>query len=280
MRFSKKQFPILEHIENDMQLFKFQERGLTEQMLNVKKEGKDVFQETYDHCGIVLHNKEIDFVSVPFFEKIMSDKIFAKLSDLFNNLEDCDGILLYPKSRFSKINAASYAVFKNENHKGVMAQIHLYHNEGRIAALYVNVKEEKINWSSIISTSIKNDSKGNEFTKEQIAQWMQNHSTTLLSVLTFKQFAEIEVTEIGGKEYPKKTKVGKEKYLNESDYQVNVLDSRWFTETIRTDGFAVRGHFRLQPCGVGLKDRKLIYIDDFLKNGYTRKARIEMSENN
>lgn len=106
--------------------------------------------------------------------------------------------------------------------------------------------------------------------------WFMNHIQTCLSIITFKQFAEIETKEIGGRDYPKRMKIGGEKYLNESDRQINVLDSRWFTESVRGEGFAVSGHFRLQAYGEGRRERKLIYIDDFVKEGYTRKAKIEM----
>ena len=55
---------------------------------------------------------------------------------------------------------------------------------------------------------------------------------------------------------------------------VRFLDATWYTTIVRSEGFGVRGHFRLQPCGTGRKDRKLIYINEFRKHGYVRKARL------
>ena len=44
--------------------------------------------------------------------------------------------------------------------------------------------------------------------------------------------------------------------------------------SIRTESFKVTGHWRFQPCGVGMLERKLIWIDTFEKSGYVRnKAR-------
>ena len=63
---------------------------------------------------------------------------------------------------------------------------------------------------------------------------------------------------------------------NLSDFDIKRIDSMYFTRIIREEGFSVSGHFRLQPCGEGLRDRKLIYINPFEKNGYTRRAKIEM----
>ncbi len=64
------------------------------------------------------------------------------------------------------------------------------------------------------------------------------------------------------------------KYVNETKSKIEVLDSTWFTTIVRSEGFKVRGHFRMQPCGHNLSDRKLIWISDFEKDGYTRTAKI------
>lgn len=95
-------------------------------------------------------------------------------------------------------------------------------------------------------------------------------AATMLSLL-FMQFAELEIKEI---EPNKKVTDGKEKHKNETDFKIEVIGCTWFTTIIRNQGFRVSGHFRLQPCGEGLKDRKLIWINDFEKHGYTRRAQI------
>lgn len=59
-----------------------------------------------------------------------------------------------------------------------------------------------------------------------------------------------------------------------SSQNIDFLDCSWYTTIVRNQGFNVRGHFRLQPCGVGKKDKKLIYIHEFQKHGYVRRARI------
>lgn len=64
------------------------------------------------------------------------------------------------------------------------------------------------------------------------------------------------------------------KYINETKSNIRILNSTWFTNLVKSDAFRVRGHFRLQPCGEGMKDRKLIWINEFQKEGYTAKARM------
>lgn len=59
---------------------------------------------------------------------------------------------------------------------------------------------------------------------------------------------------------------------------ISFLDVSWFTTIIRTEGFGVRGHFRLQPYGPGKTEKRLIYINEYQKHGYVRKARIQNIE--
>lgn len=63
-----------------------------------------------------------------------------------------------------------------------------------------------------------------------------------------------------------------QKHFNESKSDVTILDCRWFTELIRDTPFSVRGHLRWQVHGEKRTKRKLIWIDDFEKSGYHRKA--------
>lgn len=49
------------------------------------------------------------------------------------------------------------------------------------------------------------------------------------------------------------------------------VDSTWDSDITVLNPFMVRGHFRRQVCGKGGKDRKLIYIDAFMKKGYHRR---------
>lgn len=69
-------------------------------------------------------------------------------------------------------------------------------------------------------------------------------------------------------------------YKNETKLPVTILDSKWFTTLVKSDEFKVRGHFRLQPCGEGHKDRKLIWVNDFMKHGYTAPAHKLKNESN
>lgn len=92
------------------------------------------------------------------------------------------------------------------------------------------------------------------------------------AVLLFKKYAQVEVVESKAR-----TKIHAHgcKYLNETDLDIEYLDSKWFTSLVNCKGFKVGGHFRLQPKKKdGEWTKELIWIQDFEKKGYNRKAGI------
>lgn len=99
--------------------------------------------------------------------------------------------------------------------------------------------------------------------------------TKIMKILTFVELGDIEVIELKGGQNNGGQK-DKDKITNRSNNTIYVVDSNWNKLVIRTEGFAVRGHFRLQSCGQNLADRKLIWIDAFEKHGYVRKPKAEL----
>ncbi len=77
-----------------------------------------------------------------------------------------------------------------------------------------------------------------------------------------------EVVSPGRKHGTKK----KGKFINELDVPVTIINSKWNITSIRTEGFPVSGHFRLQPTGPERKITKMIWINPFEKKGYVRKS--------
>lgn len=93
----------------------------------------------------------------------------------------------------------------------------------------------------------------------------------ILLHIIFKKYAPIEY--VVTNKNNKKAKINNQKFINESESEVTIIDSSWFTNITRTKGFNVRGHFALRACGVGRKDRRLVWIKGFKKNGYKRQAK-------
>lgn len=99
--------------------------------------------------------------------------------------------------------------------------------------------------------------------------------TKIMQVLTFVELGDIEIQELpAGRNNNAPKKEGK--ITNTSPNTVFVVDSSWNKLIIRTDGFAVKGHFRLQPCGFNHADRILIWIDAFEKHGYKRQPKAKI----
>lgn len=101
-------------------------------------------------------------------------------------------------------------------------------------------------------------------------------SASYLRALFFLQFAEVETKIVNNKN--RKVKIGDDKVINRTEFQIEVIDSTYYTNIIRTESFNVTGHFRWQPFGQGRSLVKLIYIKDFEKEGYERKAKITQQE--
>lgn len=88
---------------------------------------------------------------------------------------------------------------------------------------------------------------------------------------TFLLYADVETKVVNSKRREHHLGI---KYTNDSNHKVSILDSTYFTTISRTEGFGVKGHFRLQPYGPGRTRRRLQWIPDFEKKGYTRTAKV------
>lgn len=102
----------------------------------------------------------------------------------------------------------------------------------------------------------------------------------LLELNVFLRYADTETIKVYGQQ-KRYVPDGKDYIDNRSGIMVKYIDSRWLREIIRTEGFKVRGHFRLQPFKDedGGWDRKLIYINEYEKHGYHRRALRDLEEN-
>jgi hypothetical protein len=92
----------------------------------------------------------------------------------------------------------------------------------------------------------------------------------LVYLVGFLKFCEIETKVLKPKEKLREKGV---RYFNETKSNIEILDSTWFTNLVVSGSFNVEGHFRWQPYGPGLSMKKLIWINEFKKQGYTRKAK-------
>jgi hypothetical protein len=134
-----------------------------------------------------------------------------------------------------------------------------------------NTKMEKPSLAIIVQ---KNERGFKEYLSEVAVKNGMDSMTVIADIFTlilFMKYCETETKIIGA---GKKAIHAGQKYVNESRYKVEILDSTWFTTIVKSEGFHVRGHFRMQPYGPNMSQRKLIWITDFEKDGYTRTAKV------
>jgi len=192
----------------------------------------------------------IKIITQPFADAI--DSAQKKLIDLYNEQKIelftgiSTGVLCY--SRMTEIYTY------NENK---MVLLNFYRD---ILTAYIEIYNDNRNY---IFLSNSYGSAWN-FKRNEIVDLL---TQSLLLTVWFIKHCEIKIKFLPPK---KKIKDINCKYFNETNSNIQILDSTWFTTLVQSNGFKVRGHFRLQPCGEGMKDRKIIWINDFEKHGYTR----------
>lgn len=102
---------------------------------------------------------------------------------------------------------------------------------------------------------------------------LQDYVDMVLDYLCLRQWAEVQLgkrSTIIKKEIKNKKRT---QIVTEPGLDYYVFDSKWYTEISNDESFQVSGHFRLQPYGDG--SRRLIWINEFTKKGYHRKATID-----
>lgn len=90
-----------------------------------------------------------------------------------------------------------------------------------------------------------------------------------LVVYRFRELADIKAKHLPPK---KKIKDFHCRYKSEFDFPIELLTENWYAESIQSHPFVVRGHWRMQAHGEGMKKRKLIWIDKHMKQGVKRGA--------
>lgn len=110
-----------------------------------------------------------------------------------------------------------------------------------------------------------------EPTERDLLDETKNFLDDFLKTLAFVELGEIDLKILSPSQSMGTKKKGK--FKNDTNRQVIVVDSTWNTTIVRTTGFNVSGHFRLQRCGKNFSGVKLTWINSYDKKGYVRKAK-------
>ena len=102
---------------------------------------------------------------------------------------------------------------------------------------------------------------------------IRDYIDMVLDYLCLRQWADVQLGKVSTtvkKDIKRNKKI---QTVAEPGLDYYLFDSKWYTEISNDESFQVSGHFRLQPYGDGT--RKLIWINEYRKNGYHRKATID-----
>ena len=88
-----------------------------------------------------------------------------------------------------------------------------------------------------------------------------------LSALLYMQFGEIETKRVCRQ---KVSTFGADSIDNRTNIPIVAVNSTWLNNIVRSSGFNVSGHFRLQRVGKGRSGTKLTWVNSYRKSGYSR----------
>lgn len=191
----------------------------------------------------------------------------CKLIDIESIKENIDNSNFQFKSMFILLDNDSSGVIKVERYGSDFSFMMLsnlnIHDTGQVEVCY--------NSYSFVSKSFSLDK---DYILKNVRIFDYEKSVFVVQLLTYLIFGDITEKHL----YPKsRVNTGSTMFFNNSKFNITFCDSLW-KQRINVDGFKVRGHFRLQPIGEGRQKRKLIWIEEFEKYGYNRRATVEMQQ--
>jgi hypothetical protein len=190
----------------------------------------------------------------------------CKLIDIESIKKNIDNSNFQFKSMFILLDNDDSGVIKVERYGSdfsfmMISNLNLYGDH--VKAYY--------NSYSFVSKSFSLDK---DYVLKDVGIFDYEKSVFVVQLLTYLIFGDITEKHLCPNS---RVNVGSTRFLNNSKLNITFCDSLW-KQRINVDGFKVRGHFRLQPIGEGRQKRKLIWIEEFEKYGYNRRATVEMQQ--
>lgn len=222
------------------------------------------FDSTYfikDFKGV----KNIKYITSTFYEKFKEhEKQLLKLIDyrnLVNELQTEDGIFIINHPDGNRKVCVVYSFNKNR-----FISVSFYKIFLQFYTNY-NLQEDLYDWITINSSDYN-----------EIVYPYEERNIVPLTILHLLWFIKYCKTEIKILPTNKTQKIFNCKYSNDTNHDIQIIDSTWFTTLVKSDSFKVSGHFRMQPYGKNWSEKKLIWISDFEKKGYLRTYKRPLNE--
>lgn len=109
--------------------------------------------------------------------------------------------------------------------------------------------------------------------------YLDTITSTIILHFLFLRFANVKQKFLARAGTRQEKKAGPNEDISEMSFPIRQLDATYFTTTIHIGEFLRRGHFRMQRHKIdGEWAHKLIWIDQTVVSGYTRKAKVLLEE--
>jgi hypothetical protein len=265
MKINYENYPILKTLQNqnigNLRIFEVDKYTITPYIQDL------ITSNWNNHCK--FFKKEINIISRPF--AVAVDKSRVSLLNLFEDIVKDKDLEIKVEGTYI-VNDRVYMIYfeKSKNITDeVKIVLYAFNHIGAIGFLYCRDDSDStsdirnIMWVSR-GSGLENTDKGLEFVNDELIY--------IILYAMFKTYATVETKILPPNQKRRDITC---LYRNNTDFKVTYLDCRWFTTLVKSEGFNVRGHFRLQPKKKdGEWTRELIWINEFHKTGYTAPARI------
>ena len=215
---------------------------------------KELYYKTwFDLFDNLFRSSVVEYVSGSFLNNAINnfEKVFQCVAD--NSVHDifgrCAGFLLFGKCCLSYSITDNCSWFKLNNRKDSIHSIYRY---------FVSF-DNRHSLRDTLATEVEDK---NAYIAMLIG----------IAILLIKKYADTETTLISAGVRRSIPNSEEAVVVNKTPFKINFIDCSWLKTIVRTEGFAVRGHFRLQHYGAKRSLIKLIYIKPFMKHGYVRRA--------
>jgi len=224
---------------------------------------------------IEMSKTVVTYLAKPIIDPMLTS--YKKLIPHRKELTDSCRALVY-MSKAGNPHVLQYVLLVEEDRIDIMGQIHFIvpnsHDFGILFSIYIDRQNtDLIQFRSRpeVPPIIKIE------THDEI---LSVALSAIISAELFINFAEVETKVMKPNAQIWDERMVNAIYNNKTRNNITVIDSTWYQNLVSSGAFKVRGHFRFQPYGPGSSKRKLTWINDFEKEGYTRKAKINASEIN
>ena len=258
MKLSFRSYPILEKIYKKSIIGNDGAMPICREDKKFFDENKKEFFEVWSQL-CPNFQKEINYVSDPFLDAFTEEE--SKMVTLINSTNTFDvndprnvvnGTFIIEKDNVITVSLMQ----KNDS---LNCDLYMFNRDG-VPRIFIKIRD-----NIIIKKWYSNTYPYPDTDFPQVVSF-------IWALAVFKKFANVETIFV---EPFSKNKSDGLKKVNDTKLKICYLDSRWYRNIVRTEGFSVRGHFRFQPFGTGLSKVKCIYINEFQKTGYTLHARKE-----